>query len=80
MAKNLRAKLPPNDTLYIYDKNKEATSKFLQEVGIAAGSAGAGERGMNIEIAACVRDVAEKSVRAAAPKWFLCLPHEHPTS
>ncbi|KAL9633183.1 MAG: hypothetical protein Q9164_004855 [Protoblastenia rupestris] len=59
MAKNLRAKLPPNDTLYIYDKNKEATSKFLQEVGIAAGSAGAGERGMNIEIALCARDVAE---------------------
>ena len=62
MAKNLCAKIEPSDTLVIYDRNPEVTSKFAKEVGIAASSTSAGEKATNIEIAACVRDVAEKSV------------------
>ena len=66
MAKNLRAKLPPTDTLCIYDRNTEATSKFVQEVGVASSSAEVGEDGMNIAIASSARNVAEKCVRPDA--------------
>ena len=48
MAKNLRAKLPINDTLVIQDVNLEATKKFLQEnpegVGIADSAREVGDR------------------------------------
>ena len=33
MAKNLRAKIPKEDTLFINDRNIEATTKFVEEVG-----------------------------------------------
>ena len=33
MAKNLRAKIPASDTLVVFDRNAEATAKFVQEVG-----------------------------------------------
>ena len=61
MAKNLRAKIPASDTLVIHDRNTEATTKFMQEVGMAAGSTGA-EGSMGIEIVGSPRAVAEKSV------------------
>ncbi|KAL9128681.1 MAG: hypothetical protein Q9217_002674 [Psora testacea] len=61
MAKNLQAKLPPTDTLVIYDKNTETTSQFVQEVGVAASTAAVEEKGVNVEIASSVRNVAEKS-------------------
>ena len=54
MAKNLRAKLPPSDQLFIHDRNTQATSDFVQEVG-----------GSNVEVASSVREGAEKSVRDA---------------
>jgi hypothetical protein len=58
MAKNLRAKIPIGDTLIIYDRNSQATSTFVQEVGAATeGKGGA------VEIANDPREVAEKSVR-----------------
>ena len=63
MAKNLRAKIKASDVLLIHDRNTEATTKFLQEVGIASSSVGAGEKGMNIEVASSAREVAERSVR-----------------
>lgn len=63
MARNLRAKIPETDTLVIHDRNAEAATKFLQEVGISASSMGAEGKNINIEIASTPRGVAEKSVR-----------------
>ena len=64
MAKNLRAKIPASDTLIIYDRNKDATANFINEVGIAReNSTSNNEMGlMGIEIASSPRAVAEKSV------------------
>ncbi len=64
MAKNLRAKIPATDTLVVHDRNTEATTKFLQEVGIAASSPDAEGKGMGIEVVSSPRAVAEKSVSA----------------
>lgn len=63
MAKNLRAKIPATDSLVIYDRNTDATTRFAQEVGIAASSDGALEIGTGIEVARGPREVAERSVR-----------------
>lgn len=52
MARNLRAKIPEQDTLIICDANPETTAKFVVE--------GSGKK---IEVAD-PRTVAEKSVRA----------------
>lgn len=65
MAKNLRARMPEGDTLLIHDRNTEATSKFIEEVGIAAASVGADRKGQGIEIVNTPRALAEKSVSAA---------------
>lgn len=64
MAKNLRAKIPPTDTLVIHDRNTEATSKFVQEIGMAASSPDAEGKGMGIEVVNSPRAVAEKAVSA----------------
>ena len=50
MAKNLRAKMPKEDTLVINDRNTETTAKFVEELG------------EGVEIAKSPREVAEKSV------------------
>ncbi|GME24475.1 3-hydroxyisobutyrate dehydrogenase [Neofusicoccum parvum] len=50
MAKNLRAKLPKEDTLVIHDINTAALSKFKQESGP-----------QSVHVAENVREVAEKS-------------------
>ena len=65
MAKNLRAKIPASDTLIIHDRNKEATTSFMQEVGIAKDSSTSNnEMGlMGIEVASSPRAIAEKAVR-----------------
>ena len=57
MAKNLRAKIPRSDTLYIYDSNTVATSTFVQDVS----STTEGKGGL-VEVAANPREVAEKAV------------------
>ena len=72
MAKNLRAKIPATDTLVIYDRNTDATKRFAEEVGIAASSAGAPEKGTGIQVAESPREVAEKSVSSHL--------HPHPLS
>ena len=54
MAKNLRTKLPTNDTLIIYDRNEDATTRFVQEMDQTSGN--------GIEVASSVRSVAEKAV------------------
>jgi 3-hydroxyisobutyrate dehydrogenase len=50
MAKNLRAKIPSEDTLFVHDINTEATRRFL------------GENPNGVRIADNVREVAEKAV------------------
>ncbi|KAK7703506.1 hypothetical protein SLS57_010945 [Botryosphaeria dothidea] len=50
MAKNLRAKLPKDDTLVIHDVNTNATANFTKEIG---------QKG--VHVAENVREVAEKS-------------------
>lgn len=59
MAKNLRAKIPDSDTLVVCDVNKEATQRFVDEVGVAASGTG---KGLGVEIAKNSRECAEKSV------------------
>lgn len=54
MAKNLRAKIPASDVLIVYDRNTEATAKFVQEIGAG------------IEVANSPRGVAERSVRVCS--------------
>ncbi|KAF2009927.1 hypothetical protein BU24DRAFT_427958 [Aaosphaeria arxii CBS 175.79] len=49
MAKNLRAKLPAEDTLFVHDVNTAATSKFLEE------------HPEGVRVADNVREVAEKA-------------------
>ena len=53
MAKNLRARIPEDDTLVIHDRNTEATTKFVEELGA---------KGDNIQVVGSPRAVAEKSV------------------
>ncbi len=69
MAKNLRTKIPSSDTLIIYDRNEEATTRFVQELGKTAGE--------GIEVATSVRNVAERAVRFPIPQIaraaFSCL-------
>jgi len=50
MARNLRAKLPADDVLFVQDVNKQATSKFLEE------------NPTGVRVADSAREVAEKSV------------------
>ena len=50
MAKNLRAKIPAQDTLFVHDVNTAATKKFLEE------------NPQGVQIAANVRELAEKAV------------------
>lgn len=50
MARNLRAKLPADDVLFVQDVNTQATAKFLEE------------NPTGVRVADSVREVAEKSV------------------
>lgn len=61
MAKNLRAKVPPSDTLIIRDVNPETTERFVAESKELAKSSGAGEDAFRVEVSAHPREVAEKS-------------------
>ena len=54
MAKNLRAKIPSEDTLYVFDVNKAATEKFKEEAG----------KEQKVVVANTARQVAEESVRS----------------
>ena len=51
MAKNLRAKIPEEDTLLIHDRNAEATGMFAEEM-----------RGKGVEVVESSRELAERSV------------------
>jgi len=52
MARNLRLKIAPSDTMYIHDVNPAVLEQFEKEVG-------------NVKVAQNVRELAEKSVRLA---------------
>ncbi len=51
MAKNLRAKIPEKDELFVCDTNAAATKSFWNEA-----------QGMLVEVVRTPREVAEKSV------------------
>ncbi|KAK9371768.1 6-phosphogluconate dehydrogenase [Lipomyces chichibuensis] len=53
MAKNLRSKIPPSDTLFICDTNANATAKFVQELSATDK--------FDIRVAKSARELAEKS-------------------
>lgn len=50
MARNLRAKIPAEDTLFVHDVNIAATKQFLEE------------NPQGVRVADSVREVAEKAV------------------
>lgn len=62
MAKNLRAKIPADDTLVVRDINQDAMKRFVEEAKSDAKDLGAKEGSWKVEIAECARDVADKSV------------------
>jgi hypothetical protein len=51
MAKNLRLKIPKDDTLFIQDVNTSATKKFVEELAA-----------YQVTIASSARELSEKSV------------------
>lgn len=54
MAKNLRAKLPSTDKLYVYDVNTTSTARFSKECD------------KHVEVASSAREAAERSVSCAS--------------
>jgi hypothetical protein len=60
MAKNLRAKLPAEDTLFVQDVNTAASMKFLEE------------NPQGVRVAANVREVAEKAVCSHFSSYHSC--------
>lgn len=68
MAANLRAKLGEADQLLINDRNADATTRFVQEVGTATGE------GKTVQALSSAREVAEKSVSSHSINHELFLP------
>ncbi len=56
MARNLQSKLPPSDTLNVYDVNKRATENFVKEVHSQGGS------GAAVKVAETAREATENAV------------------
>ena len=54
MARNMQAKLPATDTLYVHDIDASASKRFIEEV--------AGGKGAAVKVAECVREATEPSV------------------
>jgi hypothetical protein len=61
MAKNLRAKVPAEDTLFVHDVNTAASQKFLEE------------HSTGVRVAENVREVAEKAVSYPCPRRISCM-------
>lgn len=61
MAKNLRAKVPAEDTLFVHDVNTAASQKFLEE------------HSTGVRVAENVREVAEKAVSHPCPRRISCM-------
>lgn len=56
MAKNLQTKLPPNDSVRLFDINKDAVKRLADEM--RASQAG----GASVEVASTVNDAAKDAV------------------
>lgn len=65
MAKNLRAKVPENDKLVIYDRNEDVTTQFVHENNCLVSNVGSLKRGNNTEVVKTAREVVERSVSTA---------------
>ena len=61
MAKNLRAKVPAEDTLFVHDVNTATTKKFLEE------------NPTGVRVANNVREIAEKAVCSASSLTTPCM-------
>ena len=57
MAKNLQSKLPPNDSVRLFDINKDAVKRLADEM--RASQVG----GAAVEVASNVNDAAKEAVR-----------------
>jgi len=62
MAKNLRQKLPSDDTLIVEDINKDASRKFADEL-----------KSFQVVVADSPREVAEKAVCKISFRWTYCI-------
>jgi len=65
MARNLRARIPQADELFVCDTNAVATTSFLDET-----------QHLRVQIATSAREVAEKSVSVTG-RLFLLLYDDH---
>jgi 3-hydroxyisobutyrate dehydrogenase len=64
MARNLQAKLPPSDTIRVYDINAASMQRFVDETkALSSGAA--------VEVAGNVREAAEDSV--SSPQSYYCV-------
>ncbi len=65
MARNLRSKIPREDSLMVYDVNSQSTKSFKEEIGAREG----------VEVARDLSQVVEQCV-SSSPLYFLfsCLP------
>jgi 3-hydroxyisobutyrate/3-hydroxypropionate dehydrogenase len=66
MAKNLQAKLPPTDSIRLFDLNKDAVQRLAEEM--RASQAG----GATVEVAGTVNEAAKDSVcaRVGSTCWL----------
>jgi 3-hydroxyisobutyrate/3-hydroxypropionate dehydrogenase len=71
MAKNLQAKLPPSDSIRIFDLNKNAAHQLAQEMKTSQAG------GAVVEVAQSVNDVAKDSVCSNRFLPPLCHNDEH---
>lgn len=62
MAKNLQSKLPPNDTLRLFDINHDATKRLAEEMRVSQTG------GAAVEIARGIHDATQQAV---CPSLFL---------
>lgn len=65
MAKNLRARVPEDDKLVIYDRNEDVSAQFVHEYDHRDSNMGSLRIGENIEVADTAREVVERSVSPA---------------
>lgn len=65
MAKNLRAKVPEDDQLVIYDRNKDVTTQFMHEYHHLDSNLAPRKIGKNLKVANTARELIERSVSPA---------------
>ena len=65
MAKNLRAKVPKDDQLVIFDRNKDVTTQLMHEYDHLDSNPASRKIGKNLKVANTAREVVERSVSPA---------------